>query len=76
MFGKNTDEDRDKLREELEDVHRLFQDVIRRYRPDLDLERVATGEHWYGSRALELSLADELATSDELLVKAVEKKRT
>ncbi len=74
MFGKNTDEDRDKLREELEDVHRLFQDVIRRYRPGLDLERVATGEHWYGSRALELSLADELATSDELLVKAVEER--
>ncbi|WP_405232303.1 protease SohB [Lentisalinibacter salinarum] len=71
MFGKNTEEDRDKLRQELEDVHRLFQDAVGRYRSDLDMEKVATGEHWYGTQAIELSLADELATSDELLVKAV-----
>lgn len=72
MFGKNTEEDRDKLRQELEDVHKLFQDAVGRYRPDLDMEKVATGEHWYGTQAIELSLADELATSDELLVAAVE----
>jgi len=67
MFGKNTDEDRAKLREELEDVHALFKDAIAKYRPALDLDKVATGEHWYGTRALELGLADELRTSDELL---------
>ena len=67
MFGKNTDEDRDKLKEELEDVHVLFKDAVARYRPDLDLEKVTTGEHWYGTRALELGLADKLQTSDELL---------
>ncbi len=67
MFGKNTDEDRAKLKEELEDVHILFQDAVAKYRPDLDLEKVATGEHWYGTRALDLGLADELKTSDELL---------
>ncbi len=67
MFGKNTDEDRAKLREELEDVHLLFKDAVARYRTDLDLEKVATGEHWYGIRALELGLADEIMTSDELL---------
>jgi len=67
MFGKNTDEDRDKLREELEDVHKLFKGAVGKYRPDLDLDAVATGEHWYGTRALELGLADELLTSDELL---------
>jgi len=67
MFGENTDEDRAKLKEELEDVHALFKDAVSRYRPDLDLESVATGEHWYGPRALDLGLADELQTSDELL---------
>ncbi len=67
MFGKNTDADRQKLKEELEDVHALFKAAIGRYRPDLDLEKVATGEHWYGTRALELGLADEIKTSDELL---------
>ncbi|MDA0681186.1 MAG: protease SohB [Proteobacteria bacterium] len=67
MFGKNTDEDRAKLKEELEDVHALFKDAVARYRPNLDLDRIATGEHWYGTRALEMGLADELKTSDELL---------
>jgi serine protease SohB len=33
----------------------------------MDLETVATGEHWYGSSALDLKLADEVKTSDELL---------
>ncbi|MDX1499224.1 MAG: protease SohB [Woeseiaceae bacterium] len=74
MFGKNTDEDRAKLREELEDVHGLFKGAVARYRPALDLDKVATGEHWYGTRALELGLADELRTSDELLLeKAAER---
>jgi len=67
IFGKNTDEDRAKLKEELEDVHSLFKDAVSKYRQDLDLEQIATGEHWYGTRALELGLADELKTSDELL---------
>ena len=67
MFGQNTDEDRAKLREELEDVHTLFKGAVANYRADLDLEKVATGEHWYGTRALELGLADELLTSDEVL---------
>jgi len=67
MFGKNTDKDRAKLKEELEDVHALFKEAVAKYRPKLDLEKVATGEHWYGTTALELGLADELRTSDELL---------
>ncbi len=68
MFGKNTDADRAKLKDELEDVHALFKAAVSKYRSELDLDKVATGEHWYGTRALELGLADELRTSDELLV--------
>jgi serine protease SohB len=71
MFGENSDEDRAKLKEELEDVHELFKSAVSKYRPDLDLEKVATGEHWYGSRALELGLADEIKTSDELFAELV-----
>jgi serine protease SohB len=67
MFGQNTDEDRAKLKQELEDVHTLFKAAVHKFRPQLDLETVATGEHWYGAQALELDLADELKTSDELL---------
>jgi serine protease SohB len=71
MFGKNTDEDRAKLKEELEDVHTLFKAAVSEYRPDMDLDKIATGEHWYGTRALQLGLADEIKTSDELLTERV-----
>ncbi|MDH3266731.1 MAG: protease SohB, partial [Gammaproteobacteria bacterium] len=71
MFGENTDEDRAKLKEELEDVHTLFKAAVSKYRPNLDLGKVATGEHWYGTTALELGLADAIKTSDELLTELV-----
>jgi serine protease SohB len=67
IFGKNTDEDRARLKEQLEDVHSLFKGAVSTYRPDLDLDKIATGEHWYGRRAIELGLVDEIRTSDELL---------
>jgi len=68
MFGKNTDEDRAKLKEELEEVHTLFKSMVSRYRPDMDIDKVATGEHWYGTQALELGLVDELGSSDDYLL--------
>lgn len=71
MFGKNTDEGRAKLRAEVEDIHELFKTQVREHRPQVDIERVATGEHWYGVRALELKLVDEIRTSDDLLLEAV-----
>ncbi len=72
MFGKNTDEDRAKLKEELEDIHVLFKGLVAEQRPSLDIERVATGEHWYGTRALELGLIDSLGTSDDYLLAAAD----
>lgn len=72
MFGKNTEEGRAKLQEELEEVHALFKGLIAEHRPDLDIELVSTGEHWYGTRALELGLVDELGSSDDYLIKAAE----
>ena len=68
VFGENTDEGRAKFQEELETAHALFQRFLQRYRPQLDLERLATGEHWFGEEALELQLVDELGTSDDLLL--------
>ena len=73
MFGRTTDEDRAKLREELEEVHALFKAMVAEHRPKLDIEAVATGEHWYGSRALELGLVDALGASDDYLLAAAEK---
>src|SRR5690606_13317157 len=70
MFGKNTDEGREKLKEELVEVHELFKRQIVEHRPDIDIEEVATGEHWYGAKALELKLVDEIASSDDWLLAA------
>ena len=73
MFGKNTDEDREKLKEQLEEIHSLFKSSVNEYRPELNLDKVATGEYWYGTRALDLGLIDEIKTSDELLLEMSKK---
>ena len=70
MFGENTDAGREKFRQELEDVHGLFKEFVVENRPKVDIERIATGEAWYGKRAIELQLVDELITSDEYLMEA------
>jgi serine protease SohB len=68
VFGENTAEGRAKFREQLDESHALFKEFVGRHRGELDLEAVATGEHWYGTQALERGLVDELRTSDELLL--------
>lgn len=68
MFGENTDKARQKFQEELEDMHVLFKEFITEHRPVVDINRIATGEHWPARRALELKLVDELKTSDEYLM--------
>lgn len=73
MFAKNTDEGRQKFQEELESAHALFKGHIARFRPSLDIEKVATGEHWYGQEALTLGLVDKIATSDDYLMQARER---
>lgn len=70
LLGENTQEGREKFQEELEEVHGLFQKFVSQYRPQLDMDVVATGEAWYGTRAIELQLVDELATSDDYLMRA------
>ena len=70
LFGENTDKGRHKFQEEIETTHALFKDFVRSHRPQLDLEQVATGEYWYGTRALERRLVDELRTSDDYLLDA------
>ncbi|NCF36113.1 MAG: protease SohB [Gammaproteobacteria bacterium] len=72
LLGENTDKGREKFVEEIEDVHLLFKEFVSEHRPRLDIERVATGESWFGQRALERSLVDELMTSDEYIARACE----
>lgn len=73
MFGKNTEKDRKKLGEQLEDIHLLFKDFIMSQRKNIDIEKVATGEYWYGKSALKLNLIDEIMTSDEYILSIKDK---
>ena len=68
MFGENTTEGKAKFEEELQQTHELFKHFVEKYRPQLNIEKVATGEHWYGKDALALNLVDKLQTSDEYLL--------
>lgn len=71
ILGENDDKAREKFREEIEDTHELFKEFLRDNRPDLDMDKVATGEHWYGKRALQLGLIDEIQTSDDYLLQSL-----
>jgi len=75
LFGENTEAGRTKLREELEDIHAQFRAFVQGCRAQLDMEKVATGEAWLGSKAQELGLVDELATSDEIICSACQRSR-
>ncbi|HBC7434976.1 protease SohB [Enterobacter bugandensis] len=72
LLGENTEEGRQKFREDLNETHHLFKDFVHRMRPTLDIEQVATGEHWYGIQAQEKGLVDEVGTSDDLLLNLME----
>ncbi|RLT98747.1 protease SohB [Ketobacter sp.] len=67
MLGENTDEGKKKFVEEIEETHVLFKDLIKRNRPSLDVDAVATGEHWYGQQCLEKGLIDGIQTSEDYL---------
>jgi len=70
MFGENDDAGREKFQQELEETHVLFKDFVSTHRPDMDIEKIATGEHWFGTHAHERGLVDTLQTSDDYLLKA------
>lgn len=71
VLGENTEEGRQKFKEELEAVHQRFKEQVLRYRPHLDAAQVTTGEHWLALDAKELGLVDEIATSDEYIAARV-----
>ena len=72
MFGENTEEGREKFREDIEDIHVQFKDYVSSHRPRVDIDAVATGETWSGQAAIDNNLIDEICTSDEYLMRACE----
>ena len=68
LFAENTEEGRQKFQEDIMAIHRHMVTFIQQHRPQLDMHRVATGEHWLAQEAKELGLVDQLATSDDYLL--------
>ena len=68
VFGENTDKGREKFQQDLEDIHRQFKEHIGEYRKGVNLDQVATGEHWLAKEAFQYKLVDKLITSDEFIV--------
>lgn len=70
VFGENTEEGREKLHQEIEEIHHLFKNLIHDYRKNIDIEKVSTGEHWLAKQAINLNLVDGLMTSDDYLLES------
>jgi serine protease SohB len=68
VFGENTNAGKEKLKEEIEDIHQHFKNLITDNRKQIDIQKVATGEHWLGQEALELKLVDDIKTSDDYIL--------
>lgn len=67
ILGEITEPGLEKFRSQIESTHRLFKSFVSKYRPNLDISQVATGEHWYGIEAVDLGLVDEVLTSDDYI---------
>jgi serine protease SohB len=73
LFGEITEKGKTKFTEQITDTHGLFKEFVAAERSIVNIEEVGTGEYWYGKRALELKLVDELKTSDDYLFENREK---
>jgi serine protease SohB len=71
-FAPISDQGRAKFKAQIEEVHQHFKDFVSRHQPGIDIEQIATGEHWLGERAAELGLVNELGTSDDYLQSRVD----
>lgn len=69
-FTEVTEKGREKVRQEVEEMHELFKQWVKQYRPVLDIDQVATGETWVGLQALGHQLVDDISTSDAYIMDA------
>ena len=69
-FSEITEKGRDKVKEEVEEMHGLFKQWVKQYRPVVDIDIIATGETWTGTQARERKMVDSISTSDDYIVEA------
>lgn len=66
---KPTEEDENKLKDDLQKIHAQFKAHIKKYRSLIDIDKVANGQVFSGQEAVDLKLVDELSTSSDFLLK-------
>lgn len=72
LFGENTAEGREKFQEEIDEAHTIFKNFVHTQRPQLNIDAVATGEHWLAQQAIHYQLVDRLITSDDYLLAKID----
>ncbi len=70
MFGEITQKGKDKVQEDVENIHDIFKLWVKDHRPSIEIEKISTGETWVGTQAKERYMVDEIKTSDECIVDA------
>ena len=71
-FGEITNKGKDKVKEDVENIHQIFKDWVKTYRPSVEIDTIATGETWVGSQAKDRYMVDDIKTSDECVIEACE----
>lgn len=71
-FTEVTEKGREKLRQDVEEMHMLFKQWVKQYRPVVDIDQIATGETWVGLQAQERQMVDQISTSDDIVIHACE----
>lgn len=74
VLGENTEKGKQKFQQELEATHQLFKQFVSQNRSCVDIDKIATGEHWFGQQAIDLKLVDEISTSDDLILEKMKEK--
>lgn len=70
VFGEITEKGKDKVQEDVENIHAIFKNWVKDHRPSIEIDKISTGETWVGSQAKERYMVDEIKTSDECIVEA------
>lgn len=73
LLGEITAKGEEKFQQQLEETHVLFKSFVQKFRPQMNLHEVATGEYWYGEQAITKGLVDEIRTSDDYLMTLADK---
>ncbi len=67
-WGENTDEAREHVKEQMTMIQKAFKQHVKKHRPNIDIDKIANGDHWLAQDALALGLVDEIKTSDEYIM--------